>query len=102
MNRIRGKLDKSAVVSSRRIVLEGSLAQIKANRASITAKSSKEAREYSIRSEVKDAAVGRRKAAVDRHQHLHRLQVTRKANHVVSLPLALVYLPLSLMPFGLA
>ena len=75
-------------VRGRRRVPEVRLAEIEAHLAAGARKGGKEAVAHGVGGELKDHAVRRRKAPIDRDVHLHLVEVAREADDVADLPLA--------------
>jgi len=67
-------------------VEEGSSSDVAPHRAAFPGEGRQETTLGSVCVNFKDKAVGRIEAAVDRHQHLHRLEVNRQPDHVAYLP----------------
>jgi len=78
-------------VRGRRRVPEVRLAEVEAHLAAGARKGGKEAVAHSVGGELKDHAVRRRKAPVDRDVYLHRVQVARETDDVARLPRARVW-----------
>ncbi len=79
------KLGKRLEVRGRRRVPEGRLVDVEAHLACQAREGGKEADAHGVGGELKDDAVGRRKAPVDGHVH-HLVEVAREADDIARLP----------------